>query len=319
MVTTVSGSFTAKGVSATLRLDTAENVSLAISGTYVATVQMERALTRDESAWEVVAGPYSTEDGTEAFVYSGKRGDRLRVRCYAFTSGTVTYSIADEDKVLDVRRRADTGAALQTTKESGETFHGDVAVDGDAAVTGELSVTGAQSTGDGVGAVNGGTVSAVEYGNGAVHKTVLTLTATPITLTDEGGVGQYGGVKIYDFPAGNIVTLGASIDADLTLTETEWLDTAEGDVGLGTTAPDDGNALATTEQNIIATTAIAAMTAQVGPINAQSADQATLGAAGGTDSDLYLNVRIDDNAAHITGGGTITGTVTVVWVNAGDF
>ena len=126
-------------------------------------------------------------------------------------------------------------------------------------------------------------------------------------------------MKLYDMPAGNHIFLGATIDADLTLTEAAWTDAAEGDVGLGTTAVTDGNALATTEQNIIATTAIAAMTAQVGPINAKSTAAAVIGAAGSTDSDVYLNVRIDDAAAHTAGGGTITGTVTVLWANFGDY
>jgi hypothetical protein len=172
----------------------------------------------------------------------------------------------------------------------------------------------------GAGAKAGTTVTVVEEGgNAAIHKTVLTLTATPITLTDEAGAGQFGGVKIYDMPAGNNVFLGATIDADLTLTNALWTDAAQGDVGLGTTAVTDGDALANTEQNIIATTAIAAMTAQTGPINASSAAPATIAAAGTTDTDVYLNVRIDDADAHITDGGTITGTVTLIWANLGDF
>jgi hypothetical protein len=191
---------------------------------------------------------------------------------------------------------------------------------GAATFDGAITTEVAGITSVGVGAKAGGTVTVVEQGcSGVIHKTVLTLTATPITLTDEAGVGQFGGVKIYDMPAGNHIFLGATIDADLTLTNAAWTDAAEGDVGLGTTAVTDGNALATTEQNIIATTAIAAMTAQVGPINASSADVATVAAAGTTDTDIYLNVRIDDAEAHITDGGTITGTVTIVWANLGDF
>ncbi len=93
--------------------------------------------------------------------------------------------------------------------------------------------------------------------------------------------------------------LGAVVDADITLSETWWVDTTEGDVGMGTIAPTGGDALAATEQNIIATTQVAALVAQAGPIDAQSAGVATLGGAGGTDSDAYLNVRIDDNAAHM--------------------
>ena len=171
----------------------------------------------------------------------------------------------------------------------------------------------------GLGTKNGSTVTVAEEGAGPIRKTIFTLTATPITLTDDAGVGQYGGVKLYDFPAGSIRTLGATIDANLTLVGTEWLDTAEGDVSLGTAAPASAIALATTKANILASTAIAAMVDQVGPINASSISDGGVAAAGTTDADLYLNIRIDDNAAHITSSGTVTGTVTVFWINVGDF
>ncbi len=184
----------------------------------------------------------------------------------------------------------------------------------------ELITGGPGKSEYGLGAKNGSTVTVKEEGDGVLHKTILTLAATPITLTDEAAVGQYGGVKIYDMPAGNFVFLGAVIDAVLTLVEAAWLDTAEGDVGLGTTAPTDGNALATTEQNIIPTTAVAALVAQVGPIDAMS-NGAVGGAVLGTaaaPADIYLNARIDDDAAHATGTGTITGTVTLLWGKVGD-
>lgn len=174
-----------------------------------------------------------------------------------------------------------------------------------------------ESTISGVGAKNGATVTVSEEGNSVVHRTVLTLTATPITLTDEAGAGQYGGVKIYDLPVGLIQFLGARIDAGITLTATQWTDTAEGDVGLGTTAVTDGNALATTEQNIIPTTAIAAMVAQAGPIDASSSITQAGVVVDGTGGalDVFLNVRIDDAAAHITDGGFITGVVSFTWIN----
>lgn len=166
-------------------------------------------------------------------------------------------------------------------------------------LAGALTQQVAGLTSAGVGTKNGGTVAVVEQGDGAFHKTIFTLTGTPITLTDDPGNGQYGSVKLYDFPAGNIISLGAAIDADLTLTEAYWTDNAEGDVGLGTTAAAVGTALTGTTQNIIASTAIAAMTAQAGPINTQSTGVGTSGAAGGTDADLTLNIRIDDQAAHM--------------------
>ena len=190
---------------------------------------------------------------------------------------------------------------------------------GNTSIAGTLDVTGEQTTGAGVGAATGSGVTAVEYGNGTVHKTVITLTAASFGVLDEAEAGQYGGIKLYDLPAGNVVFLGATIDADITLVGEEWLDNAEGDVGLGTTVVTNADALATTEQNIIPTTAVAALVAQVGPINASSADTATVNAAGGTDTDIILNVRVDDNAAHIAATATVTGTVTIVWASTGDF
>lgn len=143
------------------------------------------------------------------------------------------------------------------------------------------------------------TVTAEELGNSVVHRTRLTLTDTPITLTDDAGAGQYGSIELYDFPAGNVMTLGAVVDADITLNEAWWVDASPGDVGIGSAAVTDGDALATTEQNIIATTEIAALTAQAGPIDAQSTGVMVSGAAGGTDAVAYLNIRIDDDAAHM--------------------
>lgn len=158
-----------------------------------------------------------------------------------------------------------------------------------------------------VGLKVGATVVARESGDDLLRRTVLTLADTPITFVDDAGVGQHGSVKLYDMPAGNIVFLGAVVDVDLALTETAWLDAAEGDVGLGTAAVTDGDALAGAEQNIVPTTAIAALSAQAGPINAQSTGAVGSAAAGGTDTDVHLNVRIDDNAAHfaelVTNGG----------------
>src|SRR5258708_5471884 len=57
-----------------------------------------------------------------------------------------------------------------------------------------------------VGAKNGSTVSVVETGfGGLLHKSVFTLTATPMTVAD---ATAGGGVKIYTFPEGAITLLG---------------------------------------------------------------------------------------------------------------
>lgn len=171
----------------------------------------------------------------------------------------------------------------------------------------------------GAGTKNGATVTVEELGDAVLHKTILTLTATPIVLTDDPGVGQWGTVKLYDFPAGDILVLGAVIDADLTLTEAAWLDNAQGDVGLGLTPVTNGGAIVSTNQCMINSTPIAAMTAQVGPINSQATATWHASVAGTADADCVLNIRIDDDVAHASGNGTITGTVKVTWINLGDF
>jgi len=140
--------------------------------------------------------------------------------------------------------------------------------------------------------------------SGVVKQSVITLLDQAIELTDEAGAGQFGSVLLKTMPAGNIHFLGAVLEADIRLVGADWLDTAEGDVALGTTAVTDADALATTEENIIGTTAIAALAAQAGPIDAQADATLISGAAGGTDVEVHLNVLIDDDAAHM--GDVIT-------------
>jgi hypothetical protein len=62
---------------------------------------------------------------------------------------------------------------------------------GAATFDGAITTEVAGITSVGVGAKAGGTVTVIEQGcSGAIHKTVLTLTATPITLTDEAVWGS---------------------------------------------------------------------------------------------------------------------------------
>ena len=175
------------------------------------------------------------------------------------------------------------------------------------------------------GAKNGTTVAVEERGNGILNQTILTCTATPITFTDDPGVAQYGGVKVYDFPAGLIVTMGAVIDGSLTLTEAAWTDTFDGDVSLGTVTATTGNTLVSTEADIMISNAMTQAVGQVANCDAVSSatqvtESAALWADGTTTAkDCYLNFLIDDAAAHTDqDGGTFTGTITITWMNLGD-
>lgn len=190
---------------------------------------------------------------------------------------------------------------------------------GKVTFAGEVTEQVVGLTSAGVGAKNGGTVAVVEQGSGGVHKTILTLTGTPVVLTDDPGNGAYATVKLYDFPAGNIVTLGGSINADLTLSEAWWVDDKGGDVGLGTVATAVGTALVNSTQNIIASTATTSA-AQVSSLDTQSTGVGTSGAAGGADADITLNIRIDDDALHfpdLVTNGAFTGNATGWTLGAG--
>lgn len=171
---------------------------------------------------------------------------------------------------------------------------------------------------DTAGAKNGSTVSASET-SPKLHTTTLTLTATPVTITDDAGVAQYGGTgKIYDFPEGLIGIFGGEVHGTLTLGTTGTItNTWAGGVALGTATATTGADLTGTEADIMAENDVAAATAKVGTINAQSTSMVVLDGTA-TAKDLFLNFVVDDSATHTSGTGTFTGTVTFVWAKLAD-
>jgi hypothetical protein len=189
----------------------------------------------------------------------------------------------------------------------------------------ELTLTGTPVSTVGNGTKNGYTVKAIEYGDGMLHRTRLTCAATPITIADDAGVAQYGGVKIYDLPAGCICVLGAVVDGTLTAGVTGTvIATWAGGFSLGTATATTGSTLTGTEADILPEVNIAAATAKVGTVKGfptptaltESGSRWLNGTA--TASDVYLNFVIDDDVSHTAGTATFTGTVDLVWVNLGD-
>jgi len=178
----------------------------------------------------------------------------------------------------------------------------------------------------GVGGKNGSTVTVQEYGSGAVRKTVLTCTATPITITDDAGVAQYGGVKVYDFPEGLICTLGAVVTGSLTAGVTGTIiDNWDGDVALGTATATTGATLTGTEADIMPSVAVSAGASdKIGVVDAVSVATALTESGArwmdgtATAKDLFLNFVIDDDATHTAGTATFTGTISFAWINLGD-
>lgn len=188
---------------------------------------------------------------------------------------------------------------------------------------GALTLSAPPVTTSGNGAKNGATVSVVEQGDGVLHKTILTCTATPLTFGDEAGQGQYGGVKVYDFPLGLINIMGAVIDGAVTLTAPA-INTWNGDIGLGVEAPTDHQDAANKTGQIMPKVATTTAVAKVATTDAVSVATALTESGArwrdgtATAIDLFLNLLIDDDAAHDnTITGTFTGTITVLWANLG--
>lgn len=181
------------------------------------------------------------------------------------------------------------------------------------------SITGVPTTTVGIGAKNGATVSAVENGEGIVHKTLLTLASTPVTVANVTGA-SFGGVKIYDFPEGRILILGTTANLSFNWHSTGISETGTGSVSLGTTITADAT-LATTEVNLLPSSAMTnPFVAGVGTATGALAASAQIdGTATAIDADL--NIIIAD-AAVADGDSSIvlvSGTVTMHWINLGDY
>jgi hypothetical protein len=188
----------------------------------------------------------------------------------------------------------------------------------------ETTVSAAQvnSVTTNVGVVAGTGVSVVETGFGAFKTSTFTLADVDVPLVDEAGVIAYGSLQIYDFPKGYLYIQSAVADLALTKSSAGVNTTWDGDIGLGTTAADNDNALASTEQDIIPTTATPQAVAGVttGDAVSTATEHAILDGTG-TAKDLYVNLLVDDADHDVTGTACnliLNGTITVNWIFMGD-
>lgn len=312
-MTTVSTSFTAEGVSGVLRLQAiGEKVTVALSGTYVATVQLERATSPSELGWEAVYSPgrgtpWSADNATVSDVYvTQSQNEKLRLRCTRHISGTVVTTVADGDLVISELKDA-FGNVLRTNTQAGEQAPGTLDV------TGEVT-SAAQTTDANIG-TNAAT-SVKEYGDGFSHMTVMTLTAMVVGAITEGA-DEAIGVKIYDFPAGAIILEAVYMSLALNLNGTDQ-DAINADMGIGTTIGTGAVALLDTTrgfedmlsgQNVLCDGAAAVTFCK------QSTDGGPMFIASGDDHTVHVNYAAASWASQSDGDGTgaLTGTVILVW------
>lgn len=193
------------------------------------------------------------------------------------------------------------------------TFSGALTVSGTATITSAPAINALPTTTVGVGVAGTG-VTAAEYGNGSIHKTVLTFALTGDNDYDFADSADHGsGKEVYLFPDGCIILLGATSDA---LATSDVHMTGAYNMGIGTAQCDDDDVLATTEQDIIPTTSVTQGTTQ----SFQNQLATPLVIDGTTAAAIaYLNVGVPDASTDAATTVAVTGTATLVWVNAGDY
>lgn len=198
---TVSGSFTAVGLSAVLDVPAVdEEITISLTGTWVATVRLERELSPYSNAWEVIR----SDTGNYSIVIQQiRKNERYRFNTVAFTSGTVTFSVSDGDAPVS----SDT---VITTTEAGAAIAGTLSVTGDTTLSGDLTVdggdilssSGAIAFGDETLTTTGAVATGALTVTGAISDTSASTFTTGATIgnvtiadgsiTDSGGTISFG-------------------------------------------------------------------------------------------------------------------------------
>lgn len=164
-----------------------------------------------------------------------------------------------------------------------------------------------------------------EFGNVAVHRTILIFTASPVVLTNNAGVALYGGIgtttttAVYTFPKGNIIIYGAEIRSGTSALTCSSAGSASfaSIMSLGTVTSANDATLTGTEANILASASNPAAAAKVvGSIKNISLAAPVAPIDGTTTAvPMFLNLVIANDASNASGTCTFTGTVTVTWSN----
>ena len=238
--TTVTTSHTAVGVGATLKVaQRGELITFGLSGTYAQTHVVERAVTPDESAWEVVLGPYSTANATVAATFTTERdNERFRSRCTSDTSGTGVAVLSDEDMLVR-KLTDDEGNVIMEHYQSGSSIPvGPVAIAATATLNREehagrvciVSMAAATVT----------LTLPAATGSGDVYKFYVLVNATPSSLVIEAATGgsdlqgvlalasDIAGVSITSAVADNTITMNGTTSGALPGTWIEIIDVSAG-------------------------------------------------------------------------------------------
>ena len=251
----------------------------------------------------------------------------------------VTYSASITDATLHFQRSENGGSNWENVQSATSAIASTTIInegkdaqfrfactvfDGDTGAASSIVKNGTAVV-SGVGSSPVSTARVYEYGDIA-KRTVIECNGLAVTISDDAGVAQYGGVKIYGFPEGLILTKGAQVSGIFTAGVTGTIiDNWDGDVSLGTDTATTGSTLTGTEANIMQSVAVSAGASdKLGVVDAVSVATALTESGArwldGTTTpiDMYLNFLIDDNVSHTSGTASFTGTVVFHWEHLGD-
>ncbi len=164
------------------------------------------------------------------------------------------------------------------------------------------------------------------YSDGHNNRSILTCTALPVSVADDAGQAQYGGVQVYTFPQGILRMDGAMFYGSLTMGATGTIiDAFTGKCSLGSITASTGATLVSTEATWIQETSMTTAVAKVAATNAfPVATQVTESGARWYDGHttagpVWLNFAIADDGTHTAATGTWTGTIIMDWTVMGDY
>lgn len=195
-----------------------------------------------------------------------------------------------------------------------------------ASGTATTEVKDATAALQGKGSVPVSTITAYEHGDSIIRKTVLECNALIVTISDDSGTAQYGGVQVYDFPEGMLLVKGVRMSGILTAgTSGTIIDNWDGDVAAGTVTATTGATLVSTEANIMQSVAVSAGASDKDGVVTAASVATALTESGArwldgssTAINMFLNFVIDDDASHTAGTATFNGTIEFNWEMLGD-
>lgn len=138
---TISKNFTAVGNGVQILVRNREQFTYSVSGTFVATVVLEKTKNGGLS-WEPITSATGSASGTVVIENTAGEFSIVRFRCSAFTSGTVVTSLSDVSEVSQTFLDQAGNPAMQIV-EGGVSFPGTVSLASSATFTGDVAVTDA--------------------------------------------------------------------------------------------------------------------------------------------------------------------------------